>query len=484
MELVLSVNNPNVNTLECLKVGLDLYNEGETAYRLPGPYDLSGALTFEVYRMDGTLLRQMSGLTRQKMMSKARVDPTQTFEDLPAGGRWRWDINLASYYYPLPSGEFEIGAVYTHEESGINIRSNRIPIRVSSAQLSDIAVLRDAPVLDGVTLLLRGKTNNTPVTILRQHNAQRPLSAWYSEQLESTNGAAHPAAKIIWGGPGRPFFAAARFFKTTSFEPTFCKWIISSDETQLYAQCFRRGQPDQEIITVPLPAGRKLLSSAYYDEQDHLTVFFQMHTGTIEAYDLANEGLIFRFAHDVPATPIPPAIRADCDFIHIVIPWRGVLYHRLLLNGICEEKVQVFSSRMMPYSCDINPALRVAKVLFYDGPHGRSLDLIIVGPEPRRIKRMTIDNLQVRGELREMSFDCDPDGRLHLMVSTSRQRLYYFRSWDRPVLVASGQERFFPVVHAPSGVYLGCYQTDFGYRFLHFQRTVHGGRVTINEGML
>lgn len=483
MKLVLSVINPDVNSLECLKVGLDLHNEGEIAYRLPGPYDLTGTLTFEVYCRDGTLLRRMSGLTRQQMMSSARVDSTPTLEDLPAGGRWRWDINLASYHYPLPSGDFGIEAVYTHEESGINVRSSRVPVRVMSAQLSDVVVLRDAPVLDGVTILLKGESHGTPVTVLRQLNAQRPLGAWYSERLESTNSSGHTAAGFAWGGTVRPFFAAARFFTNVSFEPTFCKWIITSDEAQLYAHRFRWGRPDQEVIAAPLPVGRKLLSSACYDEQDRLIVFFQLLTGTIEAYDLTSEGLRFRFEHDMPATPIPPAIRADCDFIHIVIPWRGVLYHRLSLNGVVEEKIQAFSSRMLPYSCDINPARRVAKVLFHDGPHGRSLDLIVVGPEPSRIERVAINNLPVRGQLREMSFDRDPDGRFHLLVSTSRRKLYYFRGWNRPALVASGQERFFPVVHAPSGVYLGCYQTDFGYRFLHFQRTVHGSRITTFDGM-
>lgn len=148
------------------------------------------------------------------------------------------------------------------------------------------------------------------------------------------------------------------------------------------------------------------------------------------------------------------------------------------------ERVQAFRTRMQPARCDIDPAQRVARVLFHDGPHGRALDLVVVGPEPRRVNRLSIDNLPVDGTLREMCFDRDPDGRFHLLVSTSRRKLYYFRNGQGPTLIASGEDRFLPIVHAPAGVYLGCYQSAFGYRFLHFQRAVHGSRIATFDGVI
>jgi hypothetical protein len=482
MNLVLSVQNPTVDTLEGLKVGLDLFNDGERAYQLPGPSDLTATLTFEVYRQDGALLRRMNGLTRQQMMSSARVDPTPTLEDLPPGGRWRWELNLASYHYPLPAGAFEMEAVYDYDEAGVHVRSNRIPIHVAAVALSEIAFLREAPVLDGVTLLLKGESNGAPTTVLRHYNAQRPLAAWYSERLAGDNGSASPGM-IAWNGGVRPFFAAARFFTTESFEPTFRKWVISSDGSRLVAQRFIWGRPDPLSISTLLPTDRTLLPSACYDEEDRLMVFFQKTAGTIEAYDLTSEGLTLRFEHNVPATSVPPAIRADCDFIHIVTPWRGVLYDRLLLTGALEERVQAFRTRMRSYRCDIDPAKRVARVLFHDGPHGRALEMVVVGPKPSRIDRLSIDNLPLEEELREMSFDRDPGGRFHLLVSTSRRKLYYFRDGRGPTLVASAQDRFFPIVHAPGDVYLGCHQAEFGYRYLHFRQAVHGSRIATFDGM-
>lgn len=183
---------------------------------------------------------------------------------------------------------------------------------------------------------------------------------------------------------------------------------------------------------------------------------------------------MLRFAHDVPATVLPPVIRADRDAIHVVTPWRGVLYERLSLDGISLERRHPYKTRMSPHVCEIDPSRQRARVIFRDGQNGRSLYLAVVGLGTNQVDGFSIDHLPVRGMLREMSFDQDRDGQFHLLVSNSLQKLYYFRDGLGPMLIGSGEERYFPIVHASGGVYLGCSDTQRGYRFLQLKRV--GGR--------
>ncbi len=473
MKLELSVKNPSASTLESLKISLALVNDSAVAYRLPGPYDLTQALSIEVYRAGGALVRRMNGLTRQEMMSSGRIDPTPLLEDLPAGGRWDWELDLAAYHYALPAGQFEIKAVYADEASGVLARSPSVPVVVTAAPLHCLAPLCDAPVIEGLTLLLRGGDAQTEaITVLRQHNAQRPLAAWYSERIDGA-----PASGVRWDGPTPPFFAAARFLTTDSFEPTFVKWILSTSPTHLFAHRVFRGRIDPVGLSCPLPTGRSLLPSACYDDDDRLTVFFQKPDGAIDACDFTASGLERRFRHQVPPTPIPPAIRVDCDFVHVVTPWQGAIYDRLSLDGVSQERKKPHTTRMTPVLCDIDPIRRRARLAFRDGPRGRALHLVTVAPKASQVDVLPMDQLLLRGELRELSFDEDNAGHFHLLVSTSRRGLYYLRDGMGPVLIARGEERFHPLVHAGSGAYLGCHSVEYGYRFLHFRPSAHHHRI-------
>jgi len=477
MNLDLSVKNPSASVLESLKVSLALVNDSPVAYRLPGPYDLTQALTIEIYQAGGPLVRRMNGLTRQSMMSEGRVDATPMLEDLPAGGRWDWDLDLAPYHYALPAGDFEVKAVYADASAGVLAHSKYVPVHIAAAPLYSLACLCDAPVIEGLTLLLRsGAAQAEATTVLRQHNAQRPVGAWYSERIDAT-----PGPSLRWDGVTKPFFAAARFFTTDSFEPTFVKWILSTDQTHVYAHRIFRGRCEPTALACPLPRGRTLLPSACYDEDERLMIFFQKPSGTIEAWDFTSSGLERRFRHEVPPTSIPPAIRADCDFVHVVTPWQGVIYDRLSLDGVHRERRKPHTTRLTPVICDIDPIRRRARLAFRDGPHGRNLHLLTVAPKARRTDFLPLDNLPLRGQLREVSFDEDDAGHFHLLVSTSQGKLYYLRDGMGPVLIAQGEERFFPTVHAAGGIYLGCNSSQHGYRFLHFRQSAYRHRIATFE---
>jgi hypothetical protein len=469
MRLELSIENPNTTTLEGVRVGLALVNESAQAYRLPGPYDLTNALTIEVRRSDGVLVRRLDGFTRQAMTSSARIDSRPSLDDLPALGVWRWDLDLAAYHYTLPAGELTLRAVYSVPNDSLLLQSADVPVSVGAVPLRSLAYLVDAPVLDGLTLLLHGEgPEKTPITVLRQYEAQRPLAAWYSRRIDLDGG-----QPVSFTGPVKPFFAAASFSTTDSFEPTFVKWIISTDSTRLFAHRVFQGALDPKPLIAPLPEGRALIPSAYYDEDERLTVFLQRPTGTLEAYHFAPDGLRLLFLHHVPRTPLPPAIRADCDFIYILTPWQGAIYDRLSLRGEPRERRKPFTTRMTAVLCDIDAVRRRGRLLFRDGPRGRALQLVTFEPRRHRTDSLALDDLPMSGEIREVSFDRDESGRFHLLVATSARKLYYLRNGRGPTLILQGEERFFPIVQAGGGLYLGCHSVLGGYRFLYFQQRAH-----------
>src|SRR5262249_22737012 len=152
----------------------------------------------------GHLLRRMSGLTSQAMLSRARLDPRPDLDILPPSGTWTWDIDLASYHYNLPAGDLQIEAHYTYPPKGIDVRADRVPVRIAAQHLDVLTADRDNPVLDAITLLLLAEDPPGRALYLRQLNHPRPLAAWYSERIAD-------------GGPGRRYFlASANFFRTDS----------------------------------------------------------------------------------------------------------------------------------------------------------------------------------------------------------------------------------------------------------------------------
>lgn len=460
LHLALRALNPRLTTLDALQVALRLENRASEACDLPGPDDQSGALSLLFHRPDGTLARTMSGLTHQYMMSSARLDMTPVLTPLGPGEAWDWTLDTAAWHYPLPAGRYQVQARLHYRDA--EWLSAPAAIEVSTAALASVSALRDNPVLDGLALLLRADNTWT----LRQHNTRRPLAAWYSRVLD-------PAP------PAGAFLASPAFFRTDSFEHFFEKWLIWSAEGLVQARHYQWGRAEGDLLSVPLPRGLRLLPQASYGDGGPLRLFFMGPGRVLYVGHLDSAGLhpLFRQRLPGPANGPDPVVRADCDALHIVTPHAGLHYLRLDHQGNRRLEQTLLRTRLRVAHCELDPERRTVRALFRGGEHDRSLLLVEAGVEPARLRQWRIDDLPVRGALREFAFGSDGRGRFHLLVATSRQRLYYLTEGGAPRRIATGDGPFHPLVSAAGGVYLGLWRPDTGYRFLQFAQRRQGPRV-------
>ncbi|MCA8959048.1 MAG: hypothetical protein KDC38_00985 [Planctomycetes bacterium] len=212
LKLSIEVPKPRLDTLEGLTVELTLENRGATAVSLPAEDDVSGAWGFEFFAPSGELVRRADGETHQWMMSTARVDREVRLDALPPGGTWRWSVDLATYHYGLPVGVHRLEAVCRSTSSSLELRSNPVSVEVAEVVPVRAQWSRDNSVLDGLVALFELNDGGRRWR-LRQHNAPRPLAAWYSEPVE--------LAPLPSDGDPPPFTATASFFRTDTFDHFF-----------------------------------------------------------------------------------------------------------------------------------------------------------------------------------------------------------------------------------------------------------------------
>lgn len=465
VRLEFAIDNPLLSTHESLRVSCQLRNEDSQPVEIPSPYDRSGAFRIALFDGGGRPLRVMSRLTRQRVMTDGRADASLDTDTLAPGAEWNWRMDLASYHYPLPPGEFLLDAVYEYPPAGIELNSAPQPIRVKEDPLVALSAVRDNPVLDGLALLLEAEGESGTEYYLRQYNYARPVGAWYS-------------SRILAGQEpqGPPYCATCNFLQTESLDAFFEKWVLWTAAGELRARRYDFGAPTDRYRAAPIPEGRSALRAAIRTLEDDLYVFFLTESGLLECYRF-QEGLTKVFEHGLRAPFAPLSIAADQESIHIAMPWRGVFYERLRPDGRPLERMHVFRSRLSPVSVQYDPAGRRIKALFRDGPHGKTVQMAVVDFARDTVAECRIDRIAIRDDLNELSFDQDSKGRFHLLASTAGGKLYYLFEGSAPRLIAEGEPRYFPIVVAPLRVYLGCYRRECGYRFLQFRKKRRGPKL-------
>jgi len=455
LKLDFAVENPTLSAHEGLRVGCRLRNDDAEARELPSPYDRSGAFRIELRDGGERLLRTMSRLTRQAVMTGGRIDRSLSLDTLAPGQEWSWKMDLASFAGPIPAGDFVLSAALDYPPGSVSLQTGLQPIRVQRDPLASIAALRDNPVLDGLALLIETEREGGPEYFLRHHNYARPLGAWYSSRiLEGENAEA-------------PFCASSNFRQTDSLDPFFQVWVIWTSAGQLRARRFDRGAATDLFRSVPIPEGRTLLRSAFRTASGELFLFFWSPAGMLECYRW-DQRLEMAFQIRLRVSNAPVSIGADEEFIHLAVPWRGILYRRLSYSGRSREVVHAYRSRLQPASLTYDPAGRRIKGLFRDGPHGKIVRMAVVDLARDVVAEWGIE-VPLRG-LRELSFDQDREGQFHLLASTAARKLYHFKEGASPKLIAEGEDAFFPLVAASGGVFLGCYRTNYGYGFLQAKK--------------
>jgi hypothetical protein len=466
VEFNFAPRNPVLSTHESLSLSFELRNVGSPPLEIPTPYDRSGSLDIGLHDERLGLLRTMNRITRQRLMSASRVDSSLDLDTLEPGQAWEWRMDLSSFGYPIPPGEFYVRPKYEYPPAGVNLRPEPRRIHVTEDPLLSISAVRDNPVLDSLTLLMEADTSDGTAYFLRQHNYNRPLGAWYSCRILNDD------------QPQDPFIASAAFFQTEEIRPAYRKWIVWTQGAAVQARRYQNGQPSDEVRSADLPEGASLIRSAVVTRDDKLYIFLWNAAGRLECHRLDQDTLEKIFEHQMRCQPgAMVSIGADTESVHIASHWRGLMYDRIAWNGKAVERFQVHSTRLKPVSIVYEPSSERIKALFLDAPRGRTLQMLAANLKRDQLSVYTMDRLPLREEVTELSFDHDRRNRFHLLAATSGRKLYYFSEERGPVLIAEGEERFFPIVVAPLKIYLGCYRREYGYRFLQYRRRRPGQKV-------
>jgi hypothetical protein len=468
LELEAHILNPELSTHEGLRLEMSLHNGDGAPRDIPSPYDRSGSFEVGLFGEGPDPLRVMDRQTSQFMMTDGRVDSSLDIDTLAPGETWRWDMDLASYHYAIPPGDYAVRTVYAHPPEAIHVETAPQPVHVHRDPLRGVRAVRDNPILEGLTILFEAERGSRTEYFLRLHNYPHPLGAWWSAAILEGHGAMDP------------FVATANFYQTESSDPFHQKWVLwTPEEGRVVARMYDRGNATDHVRDAELPAGAVLLRHAIRGSAEEVYLFAWVRDH-IQCYELSDRGLERLFTHRVPdgvSEVTPMAIAGDERFIHIVMGHRGILHDGVTYGGAAVHSNRLHTTNLHTYSIAYEPAERRIKAIFVDSPSGRMVQLAVADVESGIASVETIDRLPLHQDWRELSFDRDRAGRFHVAISTVEGRLYYYSGGRGPLLVAEGEERFFPIMVAPLKVFIGCYRRDYGYRFVQYQRRRRGSKI-------
>ena len=444
------------STLEGLRLLCSLTNHSSDASEIPTPFDRSGSLN--VLLSEGRKpVRAMNRLTRQSALNGGRVDSSLDVDVLPAGEAWTWNMDMASFHYGIPPSDYILSTHYDYEPQGISIKDGPYRLRVLDTPLLQLQEIRDNPILDGLTLLFSAYGESGTEYYLHLYNPGRPVGPWW-------------AVRILEGVPAEnPFCASANFFQTESTDEFHRKWIVWTQDGQVCAQCYLRGAAVASPVAAPIPEGCHLIRSAVRTRENELWLFFRNSGGELEAHRFHESTLQRIFAHRARWTEGEPvAIVGDETSFHVATSWRGIIYDHVAQNGRLIDRFHVLRTRLRPVSFTFDAAVLRLRAAFRDNPNGKVLQLAVVDIPADSVVSATFNGLPVRGHMMETAFDRDSAGRIHILFSTSADKLLYYSEGRGPVLVCEGEGPFFPVVVGGAAPYLGSYRGSLGYRFVRY----------------
>ena len=465
--LTIQLASPEITVFDAMKVSVMLQNTDAQALDVPSPEGSSAAITISVYSSDGELRRRINGISRQVMRSTGRVNTSVELARIQPLETWQWTIDAARHHYPLPEGNHVIVLEIAVAALKQVVRSNPVPLRVVTAQLTAFHARRDNPVIHRLDALMKTQLpDGREVCTLRQWNPFRPLAATYLERVPSMPGSSDLHT------------AAANFFQTDSFDPLAQCWYVWRKDSEVQAAKLVEGQPAGGARRAAIPKDRRLLGNSFYTFDDRLFTWMLSPVGDWELWELESRTLRPLLRHRMPARVAKVcSVAADPHYIHFLTPHLGLVYHKLTYTGQVVEERRLASTRMQPHSCRIEPDRGRAMAMFWDGPQGKRCEMICARLEPGAAAIRNVVEIPLRHPVSELSFDFDRYGRFHMLVSTNRQRLYYMREGRSPMLVAEGEEQFFPLVVAPASAYLGWHSRRHGYRMEAYGGQAHEPRL-------
>jgi len=460
--LQLATTTRDITTFDSPKLQLTLTHDNDEILMVPKPSRDGGALTILFRDAAGDPVRRVSSLLRQQLFNDSRVDETLAFEPLTPGGSLTWTVNLAKYMWPLPAGEYTATATLSWPGETNSVHSIPLKLRVQPTPLNALHDDRDNPILDRLDLLFTSTEGDRSHTWLRQFNPGRPLGAWYNEAVPTPTGATDF------------FCAAAAFRQTDSFEPTMRRWIVWQNGPQLQAAMFSEGKLTGVGRRGQIPPGRQLLRQAFYSAASQLFVLFWNPSGRLECCELTESAVVPIAAFRLPLKdPSQLVVRCLDEVLHILGPHEGLTYWTASLKGKILSTTLVHASTLPLQSATLQPEFGRLTAIFNEPSDPPTIEMVHLDPRFSPTPVVSRRELPIVGPFPELAMDADRNSRFHLLLTTSSRQLYYCGPNLEPLLLASGEERYFPRVLCPGQVYLGFYEYLAGYRFRQFSTSAN-----------
>lgn len=455
--LQLATTTRDITTFDSPKLQLTLSHDDDKTRMVPKPSRDGGALTILFKDAAGDPVRRISSLLRQQLFNDSRVDETLVLEPLAPGGSLTWTVNLAKYMWPLPAGEYTATAALACPGEANPVQSSPLTLRVQPARLKHFVDDRDNPILDRLDLLLSSNGQGATRTWLRQFNPGRPLASWYNEAVPTLPGATNL------------FCAAAGFRQTESFEPTMRRWIVWQNGPQLQAAMLLEGKPTGIGRRGQIPAGRQLLRQAFYNAANQLYVLFWNPSGRLECCELTESAVIPVAAFALPCKDASQlVVRCFDEVLHILGPHEGLTYWTASLQGKLLSTTLVHATTLPLHAATLQPEFGRVTAIFSEPGDPPTIEMVHLDPRFAPTPFISRRELPLAGPFPELAMDADRNGRFHLLLTTAGRQLFYCGPNLEPLLLASGEERYFPHVLCPGQVYLGFYELAAGYRFRQF----------------
>ncbi|MDQ2642321.1 MAG: hypothetical protein M3020_00795 [Myxococcota bacterium] len=456
LELGLEIADPSVTTLTAPKLTLRLVNQGAASVRVPSDQDLSGALQISTWA-GASEVRRASGLTHQLLMNSGRADPRVDWLELAPGEGWTRVIDLASYQYSPPAGQYQIDARLALD-ADTAIVSNRVSVEIRPVSLRSLACLRDNPVLDGSTFLF-GCSGAGPAWVLRLYNTGRPLAGWFSEALDV---------------PVRSRVTVARrsTFSTASFDPFFEQWLLWQDGPELSRVLLRNGSPSGAVTTALLPVGFQLLSEPAGFGQGGLEVYALDASGNVACFGFGAQDLEQRWQVGLGAQTshgIEPRVFSDESATYVVWLDQGIVVARVERDGGRSSVSRSFGSDLEPDALSVDALTRTVLASFgarAGGPHLQAVAASL-GGDPRVFYQERPRELE---GVTEIGVGQTQNGQLHLLAN-AQEGLFYQAEAAAPLwLRAPMPERRPSIVCPQQRLHLGFFEPALGYNLYELRR--------------
>ncbi|MEM7410732.1 MAG: hypothetical protein AAF430_10900 [Myxococcota bacterium] len=403
-------------------------------------------------------------LRARLLYSRGLAEPPQPVQ-IPAGESVELVFDLAQYYYPLASGDYELGSVTIAPDEPARPGDAPVSLRCRAVEIDEVQVWYENPIFGTQSQLCRATdANGSAATRLRWLGLNQPRAAFFDRSIEA------PEA-------GRWVPAVAAFWDPEDMEQGLTKVLVQDcGEGRLRVHRTLSGRSDAPVREIRLPNPTPLLPFAFRTAEEAVFVFCV--TGDPGERHLCGFRLPAEGApeacldHRLGPEPAPLAVCGGPDLIHVLESGTELTHTLYDHDGTEVQTRALHSSEGTPCHLYANLAEGVVRAAWQKND---ALGLVETGFAPYRgpapaVRAVTLALEASDDVVRELDFRLDLRGGPVALWVTADDRLRFRDGAERVHELSQGERRYHPriLVGEPEieTPMLGFWTRQRGYRFV------------------